>query len=175
MRQWINIIEKAALADPDFASWFEGSKVVDENGDPLVCYHGTLNTFDEFYSGTHFGDTVAASQRVYDKKKEGYRFGGHHGLVYPVYLSIKNPLRIIDDQGLIDAYDLARASEKVGAITPEEMKSLQAEYPSTRARRRLFALLRERGYDGFVYQNNVEGEADSYVIFDPQQVRYALA
>lgn len=31
-----------------FKEWFGDSKVVDENGKPLVVYHGTLNDFNEF-------------------------------------------------------------------------------------------------------------------------------
>lgn len=33
---------------PYFKKWFKGSKVVDENGDPLLVYHGTTHTFDTF-------------------------------------------------------------------------------------------------------------------------------
>jgi hypothetical protein len=51
----MNIVnhEKYQIADqtktPEFKKRFEGSKVVDENGNPLVVYHGTnakFNTFD---------------------------------------------------------------------------------------------------------------------------------
>lgn len=33
---------------PAFRAWFGDSKVVDENGDPLVVYHGTVQNFDAF-------------------------------------------------------------------------------------------------------------------------------
>lgn len=33
---------------PYFQKWFEGSKVADENGDPIEVYHGTTHKFDEF-------------------------------------------------------------------------------------------------------------------------------
>ena len=32
----------------NFWNWFDGSKVVDEKGRPLVVYHGTKDTFDIF-------------------------------------------------------------------------------------------------------------------------------
>jgi hypothetical protein len=33
---------------PEFKAWFGDSKVVDENGDPLVVYHGSRKQFDRF-------------------------------------------------------------------------------------------------------------------------------
>jgi len=33
---------------PEFKAWFGDSKVVDDDGEPLVVYHGTKKTFDEF-------------------------------------------------------------------------------------------------------------------------------
>lgn len=41
--------EQAPAPDSDaFKRWFEGSKVVDENGDPLVVYHGTMSDVEQF-------------------------------------------------------------------------------------------------------------------------------
>lgn len=34
-----------------FKKWFGDSKVVDENGEPLVVYHGTNRSFDQFDKG----------------------------------------------------------------------------------------------------------------------------
>jgi len=36
------------IRSKEFKKWFGDSKVVDENGDPLVVYHGTTHTFDQF-------------------------------------------------------------------------------------------------------------------------------
>lgn len=33
---------------PEFKAWFGDSKVVDDDGEPLVVYHGTKKSFDEF-------------------------------------------------------------------------------------------------------------------------------
>lgn len=43
-----NMIEQ--VLEEDFKSWFEGSKLVDENGQPLIFYHGTKQKFDTFKS-----------------------------------------------------------------------------------------------------------------------------
>ena len=41
------LFQKAAPVEtPAFRAWFGDSKVVDENGQPLVVYHGTKSNFD---------------------------------------------------------------------------------------------------------------------------------
>ena len=65
------------LDSPSFKKWFKGSKVVDENGKPLVVYHGTNKDFDEFNTPSYFTS---------EKLAKG--FGGN---IIPVYLSLKNP------------------------------------------------------------------------------------
>jgi len=81
-------IEPANTDTPAFKKWFGDSKVVDENGKPMVVYHGTNNDFTEFknkgryngidHKGFFFGDKETASN-----------FGVADGM--PVYLSIDNP------------------------------------------------------------------------------------
>ena len=82
---------------PAFKKWFGDSKVVDENGDPLVVYHGTTSAFSEFYPWSHFGDALQANHRT----AEGPRFINNDlstatPNLMPVYLSIKNPLEVTD-------------------------------------------------------------------------------
>lgn len=90
---------------PAFKKWFGDSKVVDENGYPLVVYHGTREDFDEFDIET-IGDTFAADERGFFftdnpkwasdyAKSTSYGMPADGGSVIPAYLSIKSPL-IID-------------------------------------------------------------------------------
>jgi len=45
----------------EFLKWFEGSQVVDDQGQPLMMFHGTsANEFDEFYPMQHFGSIDAS-------------------------------------------------------------------------------------------------------------------
>ena len=85
-----------------FKKWFGDSKVVDENGKPLVVYHGTLNKFKTFdkntvgdrYSYDSRGFFFTSSKNIaedyatsdFDSSKKGY--------VMPVYISAQNPLVI---------------------------------------------------------------------------------
>lgn len=70
-----------------FDKWFDGSKIVDSKGKPLVVYHGSHTELTEFYDGTYFTPD-------YDNA-DGYA-GGEY--VYEAYLCIKKPL-IIDAKG----------------------------------------------------------------------------
>lgn len=80
----------------EFKRWFGDSKVVDDDGNPLVVYHGTPDAeFDSFKGESHFTEnpeyasiytnTNASSINSRPKK-------GDAPAVYPVYLSIQNPL-----------------------------------------------------------------------------------
>jgi hypothetical protein len=92
---------------PNFKAWFgdweneplRASKVVDENGEPKVVYHGTyveteFNIFD-FYKadlGFHFGTYQQAKNRSETKKgKEGYK-----SIVLPYFLNSRILFEIND-------------------------------------------------------------------------------
>jgi hypothetical protein len=92
-----------------FKRWFGDSKVVDENGEPLVVYHGTVDDIKEFDTtrsemGSHFGDDLAANM-VFDSKSDGFKpkampTTGRN--IIPVYLQINKPLRIND----VDSFNI---------------------------------------------------------------------
>lgn len=98
-------------ADENFKRWFEGSKVVDENGQPLKLYHGTNADFDEFDINkikNKTGESVSGDKGFYFtdnlKRAERYAYGftgkgkgvGNNN-VKEVYLNIKNPARSIKE------------------------------------------------------------------------------
>ena len=83
----------------NFIEWFGNSKVVDENGKPLVCYHGTKKGgFTEFKPKT--GTNNKSKQQLelgshFSVDKEysgGYAGDGKNSKVYECYLKIENPL-----------------------------------------------------------------------------------
>lgn len=76
----------------NFYKWFKDSKVVDEEGRPLVVYHGTNEDFNAF-DKTKIGKNASKLGGGFyttniEKEASGY------GKTMPLYLSIKNPLRI---------------------------------------------------------------------------------
>ena len=105
MRDLINIVEKSLLPGtdtPEFQNWFKGSWVVDKQGKPIVCYHGTFEDFAEFsYSPknrTSYGFNRLGFWFDTDPRTPawlaGYEEDGRYpnvGSIYPCYLSIKKP------------------------------------------------------------------------------------
>lgn len=72
-----------------FKSWFNGSKVVDSNGNPLIMYHGTPKSFNQFNTnesgallgkGSYFTAALSEASAYADSKSP-----------MQTYLSIQNP------------------------------------------------------------------------------------
>jgi len=93
--------------NPKFRKWFRGSKVVDENKQPLVCYHGSGTAIEEFKyeftnqgadqlgSGFYFTTDITEAEGYTGKTEstKGSKLGGSDNpTVHPVYLCIKKPL-----------------------------------------------------------------------------------
>lgn len=105
---------------PAFKRWFRDSKVVGDDGCPLVVYRGTRNhPQDPFISqlGTPSFTSDPRIASVYShlivSKHNGWsRDYKPHGSVHPVYLSIQNPVKLswpsFSDGGL-NLLDLMRA------------------------------------------------------------------
>ena len=87
-------IAKSEPALRNFWNWFGDSKVVDEDGRPLVVYHGTGTKFDTFrlisyYEGMTDDPKMIRPYAFFSSSKDvSKRFGKE---VYPVYLKIENP------------------------------------------------------------------------------------
>lgn len=107
-----NLTEKqyAQVRTKAFKDWFgdwennpsEASKVVDENGEPLVVYHYTtehFNTFNlAFFGQSDSGDlgegfyVTPTSPEEDTKKHYDYFTKGYGNIVMPLFVNIKNPI-----------------------------------------------------------------------------------
>ncbi|MFA6571823.1 MAG: hypothetical protein WCT77_11385, partial [Bacteroidota bacterium] len=94
---------------PEFKAWFgdwendpqNASSVVDENGEPLVVYHGTFRGYFDIFEGAKddkTGHLYKSGAIYFHSNPRGADFWantgwgrGWHGSVYPVYLNIKKP------------------------------------------------------------------------------------
>ncbi|EPG8943959.1 LPD23 domain-containing protein [Pseudomonas aeruginosa] len=107
-----------------FAEWFDGSRVIDSNGKPLVVYHGTNADFSEFvatppvnddgYLGAGFYFETEPSRAsdyalmASDASNPGQPEEEAHGAnVIPVYLNIRNPY--LPTEGDRCTYGMSRA------------------------------------------------------------------
>ncbi len=141
---------------PMFKLWFgdwekgRGSKVVDENGEPLLVYHGTMFDFDKFGSSvSYFTDSLQYSKDVkgsFSAKK-----------TMPVFLNIRNPYQVPSDKRLADA--------------PEEVHNRPgSEYFAPRVAKQE---LEKQGYDGVVGIDAGQQEGKTYVAYERNQIKSA--
>ena len=80
-----------------FWNWFGDSIVVDEQGRPLVVYHGTNKEFNSFKQGNFpkllkMGAGIYFTDNQQSAIRYAQRFSDGKGVVMPVYLSLQNPL-----------------------------------------------------------------------------------
>ena len=201
-----------ALNSEEFKRWFRNSRIVDSNGRPLVVYHGTQGKFKAFDTaqselGSHFGTKNQANEFVQTPESEmsredwaeAVKFEGRTDQIFPVYLSMQNPIRMKDTGRWIPSR-IAKRLQLEGMLTPEQSKYISSLPLNTPVQiKALQKLLKDSGVDGIVYLNRYEGfkpktnptefatdaedlsdeafkakypEAqDSYLIFDPVQVK----
>ena len=146
--------DRAQTETPEFKRWFGNSKVVDENGDPLVVYHGTTGAFDVFDTRRQpvndDGYMGVGSYFIADRKDaENYADMAQDNApgaprVIEAYLSIKNPYRLPGD------------SRGTYGMTREQAIKWTDD-------------LIARGYDGVV---NTDGS--EWVAFRPEQIKSAI-
>lgn len=90
----VGIKVKPQIETFQFKKWFRDSKVVDENGEPLVVYHGSSADFTVFDHRFGYRNGAAEGRGFYftsDKNKaEGYKT--ENGKLFGVYLSLHKPL-----------------------------------------------------------------------------------
>ena len=185
---WLNETENRTfdiMLNKKFQNWFRGSKVVDDLGFPLVCFHGTDAEFSNFNTLSHFGSVEAANE-ILNKKSENNR-------IIPVYLCIKQPLEIKDfernsnllgmDLWQIDILNDAELREIYSKEMFDKIKQIEknaghklkiinfVNLKGKINRKKLISILKQKGYDGLKYKNYVEGNGDySWIIFNSNQV-----
>lgn len=175
----------------EFDTWFNGSLLVEPNGEPRVLYHGTsgdyFDEFNVFGLATHFGTREAAESilqlhsgvpRSDMPRTMNYWQGAR---VHPVHLAVRNPVRVPDPTNW-DADFLLYLLRAEGVITQEEHDKLydqwerEFETDHESGRDCIREALVRKGYDAIVYTNKHEDKgSDSYIVFSAQQVRSAIA
>ena len=172
-----------------FRKWFGKSKVVDENGQPLVVYHGTSDDF------TVFGNKYAGRtwEMFSDSSEYSNRFASSRGgRLVPVYLSLRNPL----DMRSLPAIrgdvrnKLIPLLEDAGVKFGNNFKMSDLPYE-----RDLFQIVNmaghksgfadavmAAGYDGIIMPDNHDGDylddggiiATTYIALNPGQIKSAI-
>lgn len=174
---WQSSSAKQQTESPQFKKWFGDSKVIDESGAPLVVYHGTAlsgyvdSTNIEAFDPSKTGDRWNADSRGFffsnDKRIANYyatserdssfdkaRVGEGEGAIYPVYVSLQNPLRLVVPK-----------AEDIVSYWDSNAESLQRRAT-------------DGGHDGVILIDRtqiVDGNpAQTVVAFDPTQIKSAI-
>ncbi|MEI7578607.1 MAG: hypothetical protein WCJ58_01050 [bacterium] len=162
---------------PAFKKWFGDSKVVDENGKPLVVYHGMpeLNKFNqdpifktaneqfgsEDKNRAYYFTGSLAKAKSYTDEKRAYDYQNAQGGVVKTYLAIKNPLVVNAENKVWRQFQTEINGEKLVGT------------------KQIVDYAKKNGFDGVVvknvkdnYNNNEKSKAgDVYVAFDPTQIK----
>ncbi len=150
--QWLQVRTKA------FKDWFgdwennpkDASKAVDENGEPLVVYHGTPKNFSTFKDGVIFTTTnVTAADK-------------HYGKAIPLFINIRN-VKTIDYKG-----------------KDYTQNPLKEEYPKPENAfetiDNIARVNKDKGFDGTTILNVKDSTSygiDEYIATNPNQVKSA--
>lgn len=161
---------------PEFISWFgdwinspeKASKVIDENGEPLVLWHGSKSSFNEFdisksllfgektpEAGFHFGTYSQAISRI-ESGKEKY--------FYECFLNVRNIVEVAD-MVFFSKHKISLNLYEIGLFTQEDYMNWANFYD----------IIKEKKIDGLKYLNKWEGYGHefSYNVFYPEQIKLA--
>lgn len=157
-KQWAQVRTKA------FKTWFgdwennpnEASKVVDENGEPMVVRHRTPNEFNEFSkekigSSTDYG---AFGMGFYFSPSDFGAWNYGYNMI-EAFLNLKNPL-VLNNSNAFDIKEPFYGEDYRWAKSESE---------------RFTEWVKENGYDGVHY--DYDGEHDEMVAFEPNQIKSA--
>jgi len=188
----VQIPTSPKIDTPAFQNWFGDSKVLDAENKPLLMYHGTnkggdegLDFFDTYSSrhglfgqGSYFTDNAEVASSYTKKGK------GQNPAVYPVYLSIKNP---IDMDAAADPNVWLKAFPDGQDYFPEsgtneqfyrgmEEFFIDEGYSAAEAPGAMMETLMEMGYDGITHIGGGRVAQDGvkhrvYIAFEPEQVK----
>ncbi len=145
-----------------------------------IFYHKTDRSFDAFSPdyrelGFHFGTLGQAEGMA---RHADNRPGTN---VMPVWLSIRNPLRL-EDEGSFHADAIADQLVRKKIITKELARKIKREVDTNWRKRKEYdekirGILQGVGYDGIVYRNTQEDASsgdDSWIAFEPTQIKSAI-
>ena len=173
--------EQDQTETPEFKRWFGDSKVVDDEGKPLVVYHGSRFGGFSVFMRSAGGFIYTTPNAEYASSFSG---GSEGSAVYPVYVSVQNPLdlRYLGERTVTAAQlrdFLADKGVNLDAVEqweggPVEQVKLYGEGPAWRLLREdgVSLALEKAGYDGAILR---EGDGqDAYLAFRPEQIKSAI-
>ena len=166
---------------PAFKQWFgdwendpeNASKVVDENGEPLVCYHATNNKFWEFSKEKqvvgYYGKGYYFSSSLEKAKDYGKR-------VIPAFLNIKSVFELSDETPQELLNELAEADidvEDLGDDNDIEQRSKRTFGYASQNSDIFISNLMKNGFYGIKMAYDLESKIYFFIAFEPNQIKLA--
>ena len=165
-KQWAQVRTNA------FKDWFgdwenspeKASKVVDENGEPMVVFHGTnadFTVFDKYMSGRR-GDHGLRGKGFYlsPNRRTSENYGRN---ILHVFANIRNPFVPFLFSSAEELAEKLRISDSIFSFTPDKDFRVYGEFSG------MFSdSLQETGYDGILYPVRQE-----IITFSPNQIKSA--
>ena len=159
------------------------SKIVDENGEPLVVYKGGHNDIYRFHTrrigrdGKEiYGSYFSSSKVVAESYLENTIYKGE-GVIYEVFLSLKNPLIVNAENRL---WNVAQKNEIITKNYKGDIIDREFEYKSTDS---ISRQAKENNNDGIIVLNVVDSGSqkvfelgvvsNTYAAFEPNQIKLA--
>ena len=172
-KQWLQV------RTPEFKEWFgdwendptNASKVVDENGEPMVVYHGTSVSSRRFFKFKDGAPNWFTPSEYYAK---AFTFDEDIPVIYPSFIKVKKVLRLGYIDGDVTSGKVRSLSLDTG-ISESSIRYIGSKeradkvYQITNSplfKREAMAL----GYDGMMA---FEGGVNSFAVFSPSQVKSA--
>lgn len=174
-RQWLQVRTKS------FKDWFgdwennpsEASKVVDENGEPLIVYHATDTLFNAVDFNKIERDIFFHGGTEKAAKSRGRIFGDRTVYFKPLFFNIRNYIETTDEEQ-DDKNMFVRYLRNNKLISSDEFESLRGRTGVERLFNSLKNILKRNKIDGIKYINNVEDPGSiSYGVTSPNQVKSA--
>jgi len=169
-----------------FKKWFgdwenspeTASKVVDENGEPLVVHHSYIQKKNKFKPfnvfktkltyeiGTHFGSKEQADTNITFKVRDrGYDRDTWETKTYECFLNIRKIRRLNDRRHWLP-------KTIFGNLYPRK-KIDWFDFEKGKENIELFLKEIKGNVDGLIYNNDFEHGGDSYIVFEPNQIKLA--
>lgn len=144
------------------------SKIIDDNGRPLLVYHGTPNksgftVFDKNQIGTSNDNGIWGVGFYFSPlKKQADQYRNNNGDLYTAYLSVKNPFKISDYNSIKEIADYLGMEE---ANFTNESTGIRPIYSQIN---QFTSHVIEKGHDGVISEKTNE-----IVVFEPNQIKSA--
>ena len=187
---------KENILNDNFWKWFDGSKVVDDEGNPLIYYHYSEKEFNSFIKNKGYNSSLAGTEGVqrhgfffasdksfsklygkheyncYLKVKKPFAFKEHYYYkeVYPQYSELFDEfIEFVEDEGIDLEYDYLSKSLN---ISPDD----SWQFLDDKIGELFVSFLKKYGYDGVIFTEYKRIENDRYktetvVVFEPNQIK----